>query len=200
MTQHKCLTKIDNAIIYDDTSKEFNYRQLSKNPKHKKIWKQSFFNELVRLSQGGGGLVDGTYIMFFIAQDQVHIYQLKDVTYGCIVVYYQSHKEEPNRTRLTVGGDLFFCAGDISTPTADITTANLIINSTISTPGARYMCCDINNFYLGIPLSRYEYIKIPIDILPEYIILEYNFMNLSHNRYVYYKIQEGMYSLPRNPP
>ena len=54
---------------------------------------------------------------------------------------------------------------------AGITTTKLVVNSTIFTPGARYMYCDIKNFYLGTPLSRYEYIKIPIDTLPEEIIL-----------------------------
>ena len=72
-------------------------------------------------------------------------------------------------------------AEDINTQTADISTSKIISNSTISTPGERYMCCDINNFYLGTPLSRYKYIEIPIDIQPEDIILEYNLMNLSHN-------------------
>ena len=38
MTQNKYLTKMANTIIDDDTGNEFNYRQLSKNPKHKKIY------------------------------------------------------------------------------------------------------------------------------------------------------------------
>ena len=42
------------------------------------------------------------------------------------------------------------------------------------------------NFYLVTPLIRYEKIKIPIDILPEDIIMEYNLMNLAHNRYIHY--------------
>ena len=61
--------------------------------------------------------------------------------------------------------------GDIRTPTSDITTANLITNIAISAPGERYMFCDIKNYYLGIIVIRYEYIKIPINILLEEIIL-----------------------------
>ena len=38
---------------------------------------------------------------------------------------------------------------DVSTPTADITTAKLIINSTIPILGESYMCCTIKNYYLG---------------------------------------------------
>ena len=83
---------------------------------------------------------------------------------------------------------MFFYTGDVSTPMADITTSKLIVNSTIYTPGAGYMCCDINNLYLGTPFSRYEHIKIPIDIIPEEIILEYNLVNLANNGYVYCEI------------
>ena len=125
-----------------------------------------------------------TDTMLFIAQYQVPRDRLKDVSYGRIVVDYIPHKEKPHRTRLTVGGTLIVYAGDISTPTSEISTANLVINSTISTPGAKYMCCDIRNFYLGKSFIRYEYIKIPIDILPEDIIMEYNIMNIAHNGYI----------------
>ena len=84
-----------------------------------------------------------TDTMLFIAQDQVPRDRLKDVSYGRIVVDYIPQKDEPHRMTLTVGGKLIFYEEYVSTPTTDITTANLIINSTISTPGARYMCCNI---------------------------------------------------------
>ena len=59
------------------------------------------------------------------------------------------------------------------------------------------MCCDIKNFYLGTPLSRHKCIKIPIDIIPEDIIMEYNLMNLTHNGYIYCEIRKRMYGLPQ---
>ena len=71
MRHHNYLTKTVNAIIDDDTVKEFNCRQLSKHPKHHNIWNKYFVNELGRLAQGAGGLLEGTYTIFFIAQDQV---------------------------------------------------------------------------------------------------------------------------------
>ena len=135
--------------------------------------------------------------MFLIAQDQVPRYRLKDISYGRIIVDYRPQKEEPNRTRLTVGVNLFFYAGYVSTTTVDITTEKLIINSTIYTPGARYTCCDIKSFYLGTPFIRYEYIKIYIDIIPEEIIMEYNLINIAHNGYIYCEIWKGMYCLPK---
>ena len=51
------------------------------------------------------------------------------------------------------------------------------------------------NFYLVTPLVRYEYIKIPIDILPEYIVMEYNLMNLARNGYIYCEILKVIYGL-----
>ena len=87
-----------NAIINDDTVKEFNYLQLSKYPKHHKIWKKYFTKKLGRLTQGSGGCVEEADTMFLIAQYQVPRDLLKDVTYGHIVVDYRAHKEEPHRT------------------------------------------------------------------------------------------------------
>ena len=134
MTQHDYLTNMANAIIDDDTGKELNYHQISKNTKHQKIWKQSFANKLGRLSQGTGGQIEVTNTMFFIAHDQMPRDRLKDVSYGSIIVDYRFQKEEPHRTRLTVGGNLIDQAGDVSTPTEDTTTSRLMIN--IITPGA----------------------------------------------------------------
>ena len=52
-------------------------------------------------------------------------------------------------------------------------------------------------FLLGNTIIRYEYIKIPINILPEEIIMEYNVMNLAHKGYIYCEIRKGMYGLPQ---
>ena len=75
--------------------------------------------------------------------NQVPRERIKYVSYGSIIVDYIPKKEEPHKTRLTVGGNFIVYAGDVSTPTAEITTDNIIINGIISTPGERYMCCNI---------------------------------------------------------
>ena len=46
-------------------------------------------------------------------------------------------------TRLNVGIIIIDYPGDVSTPTADLTTLNVLLDSTISTPGARFMTSDI---------------------------------------------------------
>ena len=59
------------------------------------------------------------------------------------------------------------------------------------------MCADIANFYLDNPMNRYEYIKLPLDIIPEEIIQQYNLRNLAHKGFVYMEIQKFMYGLPQ---
>ena len=77
----------------------------------------------------------------------------------------------------------------VSTPTADTTTTKIVINSTISTPKAKYLVGDINNFYLGTPMTRYEYMRLSITIIPQEIIKQYNLLTLVRNGYVYIKIK-----------
>ena len=177
-----------NAIIDAETGAAMEYRHLVKSPKHCKDWTHSFANELGRLAQGVGGREKGTDTIFFIAHAQIPQERRKDVTYGRICVDYRPQKTEPKRTRLTVGGNLIDFPGDVSTPTADTTTAKLVINSTISTKGARYMIGDIKNFYLGTPMTRYEYMRLPIAIVPPEIIEEYNLMSKIHNEFIYIEI------------
>ena len=59
------------------------------------------------------------------------------------------------------------------------------------------MCADMANFYLYNPMNRYKYTKIPMDIIPEEIIQQYNPRNLAHKDFVYMEIQKGMYGLPQ---
>ena len=106
-------------------------------------------------------------------------------------------KAETHRTRLTVGRSLINFPGDVTIPTADIITAKLIFNSVLSTKSAKFVCADISNFYLNNPMDRYEYMKLPLDIISEEIIQQYNLRNLSHKGFVYMEIQKGVYRLPQ---
>ena len=59
------------------------------------------------------------------------------------------------------------------------------------------MCVYIANFYLNEPMNRYEYMKLPLDIVPEEIIQQYNLINLAHKVFVYMEIKKVMYGLPQ---
>jgi hypothetical protein len=185
-----------NAIIDPTTGKSLEYRHLIKTDKATE-WINSFANELGRLAQGVGKREVGTNTIFFLPYQDIPEDRKGDITYGRLCVDYRPQKTEPNRTRLTVGGNLIDYPGDVSTPTANITTAKLIINSTLSTKGAKYMCGDIKNFYLGTPMARYEYMRIPIAIIPDEIIEEYNLLPLVRKEFVYVEIRRGMYGLPQ---
>jgi hypothetical protein len=77
-------------------------------------------------------------------------------TYARIVVDHRPQKEDPNRIRIAVGGNLITYKGSTSTRTADLTTSKLLWNSVLSTEGTQYMCLDIKNFYLTAALDYYE--------------------------------------------
>ena len=103
----------------------------------------------------------------------------------------QSKKNELNRTRLTVGGNLIEFNGDKSTRTAAITTAKIVLNDVVSTDNAKAACMGVKNFYLVTPMnnpSEWEYMKIPLHLIPDEIIKQYNLMQLAHNGNVYVEI------------
>ena len=119
------------------------------------------------------GRVKGTDTIHFIHKHQLPADRWKDVTYGRICCNYREQKEEKNRTRLTVGGDRINYTGDCGTPTADLLTVKLLLNSVISTPYAKFMGIDIKNFYLNTPMPRFEYFRLKLDNFPEDVILQY---------------------------
>jgi len=135
----------------------------------------SFVNALGRLFQGICG-IPGTDTCFFIKKSQVPKH--KCATYGHICCNVCLQKEEIYRTRLTIGGNLIDFPRNTSTPTTDLLTAKLHINSTISTPGAVVLDIDLANFYLNTPMADPEYMRLRLDIIPEEIIAKYKLQDL----------------------
>ena len=81
--------------------------------------------------------------------------------------------------------------------TAQLPIFKMLLNSTISTPGARFITADVKNFYLGTDLPCKEYLKIPISDIPQEIINEYKLMDKVHNGFICIKVIKGMYGLPQ---
>jgi hypothetical protein len=119
----------------------------------------------------------------------------RKIAYGKIVCDYKPHKKERECVRLTVGGDRLDYSGDVATSAADIKTFKILINSTLSTKDAAMMMMDIKNYYLGTPLTRFEYMKMPLSRFPEEIIQKYNLNDLAVDGWVYIEIRKGMYGL-----
>ncbi len=113
-------------------------------------------NELGWLAQGMPDQVMGMDTIFFIPKDKVPRARTKDVTYGLITCLIRPEIiDEPNHTRLVAGGDRVHYPFNAGTPTANLLTVKLLINSVISTPGARFFTRDdIKNFYLCTPMTR----------------------------------------------
>jgi hypothetical protein len=53
-------------------------------------------------------------------------------------------------------------------------------------------------FYLGIPVDSFGYMRIPIKLIPQEIIMQYNLFPLVSDVHVYIEVQKGMYVLPQS--
>ena len=99
-------------------------------------------NDLGRLSQGVSTRIPtGTNTVFFIAK--LAIPHGRKVTYTQMVASIRPNEAEVNRVRVTVGGDRLDFPGATTTHCAGLTTTKCLLNSNISTPGARFMTLDI---------------------------------------------------------
>jgi hypothetical protein len=96
------------------------------------------------------------------------------------------------------GGDRVHYPFDAGTPTANLLTIKLLINSVISIPRTRFFTMDIKNFYLCTPMTRYEFMQLKFSNMLEDVIAHYHLLDITTpNRYVYCKICQGMYGLPQ---
>jgi hypothetical protein len=187
----KFLHEAASAILDEETGKLLEYRHLMKHPKHKDVWMKYFGIEIRRL-------VTTTENIFFRKKSEIPAKRRKDITYGRIVCVYRSKKKDPYRTRITMGGNLVNYPDDCDTPTADIITVKILLNSIVSTLNAKFMMIDLKDFYLMTPMSRYEYFKMKLDLFPDDIIDEYNLKDMvDADGNIFCEVRRGMYGLPQ---
>ena len=192
------IAEMANGVVHPITNETITkYQKLAEDPLLKDTWMRAMCIELGRLTQGYKD-TKGTNTMRFLALNEIPgIPRDRVVTYARIVVDYRPQKADPNRVRITVGGNLIEYPYELTTRTADLTTSKVMWNSVISTPGSRYICADVKNFYLETPLDRYEYMRMPIKLIPQEFIDLYDLTTKVKNGYVYIEIQKGMYGLPQ---
>jgi hypothetical protein len=77
---------------------------------------------------------------------------------------------QTNRLRLAARGDRVHFPGDTGMPIANLLTIKLLINSTISTAGAKFMTMDIKDIYLNTPMAQYEYMQLKLSNIPADVI------------------------------
>ena len=53
------------------------------------------------------------------------------------------------------------------TPTVDLLTVKILLNSIISTPGAKFMNINIEYFYLNTLMPRFEYMGLKLPDIPK---------------------------------
>jgi hypothetical protein len=168
------MPEMANAVI----CKSLKHQELITKLRYKIKWMRSISNDINRLNN--------TNTIRSIRRSNIP--KGRKVTYGSFVVGIKDHKEE---------GDQIEYPGDKSTRTAGLTTAKILINSVISTLGAKFLVIDINNFYLNTPIGRFEYMVINLSSLPQETIDKYNLIELAQDGKVYIEIQKGMYGLPQ---
>ena len=135
-------------------------------------------------------MTTGTNTVLFVAKSAIP--HGRKVTYAQMVTSIRPTKAEVNRVRVTVGGDRLNFPGTTTTHCASLTTKKCLLNSTISTPGARFMTLDIKDFYYGTAMYRYEYMKLALTCIPDEIINQYSLCTLSSDGWVYLEIRKSM--------
>jgi hypothetical protein len=196
LTQQKFPIVMLNAVLNNDTGKLMEMRHLLLNLKYTKLWGKSYTKELGQLAQGMSG-TKGTDTIVFIRYNKIPLDRRRHITYGKTVVTYRPEKDNPNQTRLTVGGNWIVHHGNVSTPAVEMMTVKMHLNSVISTKGVQYCTFDLKDFYLNMPMEQPEYMRMKLsDLLPQEFVDLYSLTKIAEdNGNVYIKVQKGMYSL-----
>ena len=180
----------------DDKAKMCSYKELINhlNPKVQQKWIRSGENEFGRLFRGfQPNDIEGIGVLDWIKRSEVPMG--KKVTYPRYTVAVRPEKDEPDRTRITCGGNLLDYFGDVTTHTASMETVKMHWNSVLSTPGAKYCTGDISNMYLMSLLPEAEYVRFQYELIPPRIIEYYNLDELVIDGYVYARINRAWYGL-----
>jgi hypothetical protein len=195
LAQQKLPIVMLNAVLNNNTSELMEMRHLLRNPKYTKIWGKLYTKELGRLAQGVSG-TKGTDTIVFIKYNKILLDRRRHITYGKMVVTYQPEKDNPNQTRLTVGGNWIVHHGNVSTPMVKMMTVQMHLNSMILTKGAGYCTFNIKDFYLITPMEQPEYMRMKLSDLPQEFVDLYDHTKIAEdNGNVCMKVQKGMYGL-----
>jgi len=188
-----------NGVVHPITQETITkYEKLAHDPIMRDTWTKAMCKELGRLMQGFD-TTKGEDTVFFMTIDEIkQIPKDRTVTCARIVVDYQPQKEDPNRVRITVGGNLIDYPGELTTRTADLTTAKILWNSTLIPSGTKFGAADVGNFYLATPLDRFEYMRIKAELVPEEFKQQYKLHDKIYKGFIYMEIRRGCYGLPQS--
>ncbi len=114
-----------------------------------------------------------------------------------VVCEVRPDKDDPDCTRITIGGNHICFPGDVGTNTALLELAKLLLNSVLSRKGARFSSINLKNFYFDTPMPDPEYVCIKISDIPAEFIEEYNLTGKDRDGWIYFEIHQGCYGLPQ---
>jgi hypothetical protein len=179
------LEKVDSPSalsVLDHTTGDFlEHCQLCCDPCYKTTWDTSYANKLGRLCQGIGSgptpnsqRVAGTDTFCLIDYNDIPLHKHKEICHTMVICEVHPEKDNPDRTRITIGGNRICYPGNIGTNMALLELVKLLLNSVVSRKGACFSTIDIKNFYVDTPMPDPKYVRIKIsDILDEFFT-EYN--------------------------
>ncbi len=145
------------------------YKRLMNDPAMAEMWQTAFGKDFGGMLQGNNKTGQkGTNAMFVMSHNKIrHVLDTRHkFSYGNPVVDYWPQKEDPHCIRITAGGNLIINTSSPSIQTADLDMAKLHWNSVISTKGAKYMCLDVNSFYLTAKLEYFKYMRMTLKLFP----------------------------------
>jgi hypothetical protein len=181
--------------IYNNNGKKETIDSLLKSTK-RDVWLKALSNEWGRLAQGNDYGVSATDAIEFISRSEVP--KGRDVTYATFVCDHRPLKSEQWRVRIVAGGDKLSYTDNPASPATNLLETKILLNSVISDTkrGARFCTADLKDHFLGSPMERPEYMKIPITRFPIDIIKKYTLdTKQDDKKFVYVKIKKGMYGL-----
>ena len=144
-----------------------------------------------------GGRAKGTNILFFVSRNKIPPDRFRDIAHAKIVCSVCHQREETNRNWLTFTGYNIKSGIDNGTPTPDLLSVKLYLNSVISTTGVKFMGLDIKNLYLNTPMDRPEYLHMSLNNFHNDVIEHCRLREKADSRgFIVTSVEKGIYGLP----
>jgi hypothetical protein len=125
------------------------------------------------------------------------IHKRKEICHTMVVCEVRPEKDDPDCTRITIGGNCICFLGGVGTNTTFLELVKLLLNSVLSCPGARFSSIALKNFYLDTLMPDPEYVRIKIaDIWTEFIE-DYKLQGCNRDGWIYFEICQGCFGLPQ---
>lgn len=187
LAHHHAQAYANTAMDLDDKGKKLTIKTALASPQHD-IWLDKHGEEIARLFES----------------NTIKLIQRADMPSTKKAAYYNPQVRTKMkdgalqyRVRGTIGGNQIQYDGDTAAHTASMQLIKILLNSVVSSKGAKFMTADIKDFYLGTPLPNTEYMRIDLAHIPDNVIQKYHMQKYAHNDAVIVEVHKGIYGLPQ---